>query len=95
VIKSEVFELADIKIFYDITTDRKSEILDKLKADFGLNGTQDEDYISIRGGEGSGIETVRLRIEKERISVMVVLTEKSLVERFNSILGQPKKIKGI
>jgi len=95
VIKSEVFVLADIKIFYDISIDRKSEILDSLTTSFGISGTQDEDYISIRGEEGSGIETVRLHLEQDKISVMVVLTDESLVEKFNSILGQPKKIKGL
>ena len=87
--------MADIKIFYDISIDRKSEILDSLKADIDLAGTQDEDYISIRGEEGSGIETVRLRLEKDKISVMVVLTDKTLIDKFNAIFGQPKKIKGL
>ncbi len=93
-IKLEVVELADIKIYYDVPIDMKSKILDSLKADFNLDAMEDEDYISIRGEEGTGIEAIRLRLEREEISVLVVLTDDSLIEKFNSILGQPKKIKG-
>ena len=59
-----------------------------------MKGTSIEDYISMRGEEESGIETVRLSIEEETIKVMVVLDDDSLLEKFNSILGEPSKIKG-
>lgn len=86
--------MANIKAFYTIEQNKQEEILKALDENFGLKGTSIEDYISMRGEEESGIETVRLSIEEETIKVMVVLDDDSLLEKFNSILGEPSKIKG-
>jgi hypothetical protein len=93
-IKSEENHMANIKAFYTIEKNKEEDILKALDENFGLKGTHIEDYISIRGEEESGIEAVRLSIEDEVIKVMVALEDDSLLEEFNSIFGEPKKIKG-
>ncbi|MGY5864511.1 MAG: hypothetical protein RTV41_07885 [Candidatus Thorarchaeota archaeon] len=85
--------MANIKAFYKLEQNQQDEILKALDESFGLKGTSIEDYISMRGIEESGIENVRLSIEGDVIKVMVVLDDDSLLEKFNSILGEPYKIK--
>jgi len=92
--KSEVYHMASIKAFYNIEQNQRDDILKALDDIFGLKGTHIEDYISMRGEEESGIETVRLSIEDKVIKVMVVVEDDSLLEKFNSILGEPTRIKG-
>jgi translation initiation factor 2 alpha subunit (eIF-2alpha) len=86
--------MANIKAFYTIEENMKKDILNALDENFGLKGTYIENYISMRGKEESGIETVRLSIEGEVIKIMVVLEDDTLLEKFNAILGEPTKIKG-
>jgi len=86
--------MAKIKAFYSIEQGQKEDILKALDENFGLKGTYIEDYISMRGKEESGIETVRLSLEDEVIKIMVVLEDDSLLEKFNVILGEPSRIKG-
>lgn len=86
--------MAKIKAFYNIKQNEKEDTLKALDENFGLKGTYIEDYISMRGKEESGIETVRLSFEDDVIKVMVVLENDSLLEKFNAILGEPRKIKG-
>ncbi len=86
--------MSKIKAFYSIKQNQKEDILKALDENFGLKGTYIEDYISMRGKEESGIETVRLSLEYEVIKIMVVLEDDSLLERFNTILGKPSRIKG-
>lgn len=86
--------MANIKAFYTIELRQREDILKALEESFALKGDYIEDYISMRGIEESGIENVRLSIEDEVIKVMVVLDDDSLLEKFNSILGNPYKIKG-
>ena len=86
--------MASIKAFYNIEQNQRDDILKALDDIFGLKGTHIEDYISMRGEEESGIETVRLSIEDKVIKVMVVVEDDSLLEKFNSILGEPTRIKG-
>ncbi len=87
--------MANIKAFYTIEHRQREDILKALNESFELKGDYIEDYISMRGKEESGIETVRLSIEDEVIKVMIVLDDDSLLEKFNSILGEPYKIKGL
>ncbi|MFX1482643.1 MAG: hypothetical protein ACFFCP_05570 [Promethearchaeota archaeon] len=86
--------MAKIRASYWISLNKQEEILNALEESFGLRGTIDEDYISMRGRRESGIEAVRLSIEKDVIKVLVVIEDASLLESFNSILGEPKKVKG-
>ena len=86
--------MAKIKAFYDISPKNRENILNALEENFGLKGSFDEDYISLRGKEETGIEAVRFSIEEGVIRVLVALEDESLLEKFNSILGEPKKIKG-
>lgn len=87
--------MSKIKAFYNIERGQKEDILKALDENFGLKGTYIEDYISMRGKEESGIETVRLSLEYEVIKIMVVLEDDSLLEKFNAILGEPSRIKGL
>ena len=86
-IKSEESHMANIKAFYNIEKDRREDILKALDENFGLKGTYIEDYITMRGKEESGIETIRLSLEDEVIKVMVVLEDDSLLEKFNAIFS--------
>jgi hypothetical protein len=86
--------MANIKAFYTVEQDQREDILKALDENFGLKGTYIEDYISMRGKEESGIENVRLSLENDIIKVMVVLEDDSLLEKFNTILGEPSRIKG-
>ena len=86
--------MANLKAFYNIEQNKKEDILKALDENFGLKGTLVEDYISMRGTEESGIETVRLSLEDDVIKVMVVLGDDALLEKFNAILGEPRKVKG-
>lgn len=86
--------MANIKAFYTIEPNQREDILKAMDESFGLKGTHIEDYISMRGKEESGIETVRFSLEDEVIKVMVVLEDDSLLKKFNSILGEPERIKG-
>ncbi len=86
--------MSKIKAFYKIEQDQRENVLKALDENFGLKGTSIEDYISMRGKEESGIETVRLSLEDEIIKIMVVLEDDSLLEKFNAILGEPSRIKG-
>lgn len=82
------------RIFYEIESGRREEILDALNQEFGLRPTYVEDYITMRGQEESGIETVRMSLESKIIKILVVLENPSLLEKFNSIIGEPIKVKG-
>ncbi len=86
--------MANIKAFYTIEQEKREEILEAMDESFGLKPTYVEDYISMRGKEESGIETVRLSMEDEEIKIMVVLENDMLIEKFNTILGEPIRIKG-
>ncbi len=86
--------MANIKAFYEVQESKKEYILKALDEEFGLKGTTVEDYISMRGSEEGGIETVRLSIEGDVIKIMVVFEDDSLLDRFTTLLGEPKKIKG-
>ncbi len=86
--------MANIKAFYNVEENKREDILKALDDNFGLKGTYIENYISMRGKEESGIETVRLSIEGEIIKIMVVLENDTLLDKFNAILGEPRKIKG-
>jgi len=86
--------MGNIKAFYKVAENKREDILNALDEHFGLKGTYIENYISMRGKEESGIETVRLSIEGEIIKIMVVLENDTLLDKFNSILGEPDKIKG-
>ncbi|TFG32954.1 hypothetical protein EU528_02005 [Candidatus Thorarchaeota archaeon] len=86
--------MANIKAFYNVDENLREDILKALDENFGLKGTYIENYISMRGKEESGIETVRLSIEGETIKIMVVLENDTLLDKFNAILGEPTKIKG-
>jgi hypothetical protein len=87
--------MANIKAFYNVEENKREDILKALDDNFGLKGTYIENYISMRGKEESGIETVRLSIEGEIIKIMVVLENDTLLDKFNAILGEPRKIKGL
>jgi hypothetical protein len=82
------------RVSYEITSDRRKEVLDSLNQKFGLLPTYVEDYITMRGKEESGIETVRMSLEGAIIKILVVLENPALLERFNRIIGEPTKIKG-
>jgi hypothetical protein len=82
------------RIFYEIALERREEILDALNQEFGLKPTYVENYITMRGEEESGIETVRLSLEGAIIKILVVLESPFLLEKFNNIIGKPTKIKG-
>ncbi|MDH4214418.1 MAG: hypothetical protein OEV85_10885 [Candidatus Thorarchaeota archaeon] len=86
--------MRNMKAFYEIHLDKRDEILEAIEKAFSLKPTFIDDYISMRGGEGSGIETVRMSLEKDVIKVLVVLYNQSLLEKFNSILGNPTKVRG-
>ena len=86
--------MRDIKAYYEVSPNQQDMILAKLDESFSLKPTYIEDYISMRGKEESGIETVRFSVEKDVIKVMVVLLDESLLDQFNSILGTPTKVKG-
>ncbi len=86
--------MRNMKAFYETDLEKRDEILEAFERTFSLKPTFIEDYISMRGGESSGIETVRMSLEKDIIKVLVVLYDQSLLEKFNSILGNPTKVKG-
>jgi hypothetical protein len=86
--------MTKVKAFYDIAEELRENILNALDENFGLRGSADEDYISLRGREESGIEAVRLSLEDGVIKVIVSLEDDSLLEKFNAVLGEPKRIKG-
>jgi len=83
-----------MKAFYETDLEKRDEILEAFERTFSLKPTFIEDYISMRGGEGCGIETVRMSLEKDVIKVLVVLYDQSLLEKFNNILGNPTRVKG-
>ena len=80
------------KAFYEFKPDQREEILKKLNTAFGLGYSYNEDFIHMRDEE-KGIESIGISLEKEAIKVMVVLTDDSLLEKFNSVLGEPTRIK--
>ena len=86
--------MAKVKAFYNVPSEQREDILNALDEKFGLRGTLDEDYISMRGEEETGIEAVRLSLEEGVIKVMVALEDDSLLDEFNSIFGEPRKVKG-
>jgi hypothetical protein len=81
-----------IKAFYEFKPDKREEVLKKLENAFGLGYSYNEDYIHMRDEE-NGIESVGMSLEKEVIKVMIVITDDSLLEKFNSVLGEPIKVK--
>jgi hypothetical protein len=85
-------EMSRTKAYYEFKLNQREEILKKLEDAFGLGYSVNEDYIHLRDEE-NGIESIGLSLEKEIIKVRVVITEDSLLEKFNSVLGEPTKIK--
>ncbi len=84
--------MARTKAFYEFKPDQREDVLKKLENAFGLGYSYNEDYIHMRDEE-NGIESVGMSLEKEVIKVMVVITDDSLLEKFNSVLGEPTKVK--
>jgi hypothetical protein len=86
--------MAGIKVFYTIESSHLQSVLDGIDAAFGLKPSYDENYVSMRGSEDSGIETVRMSLEGNIVKIMVVLCDDSFIEGFSRIIGTPTKIKG-
>jgi hypothetical protein len=82
------------RVFYEIEARKRIEVLNSLEQEFGLRPTYVEDYITMRGQEESGIETVRMSLEGDDIKILVVLENPNLIEGFNRIFGEPIKVKG-
>ncbi len=80
------------KAYYEFEPDQREEILKKLEDAFGMGYSYNEEYIHMRDEE-NGIESVGMSLEKEVIKVRVVITEDSLLDKFNAVLGKPKKVK--
>ena len=85
--------MGNTKASYQIRSEQREEIIRKIEEMFGLKHYYNEDYIHMRGDEGSGIESVGMSLEKDVIKVRVVIEDDSLLDKFNSILGEPTRVK--
>ncbi len=86
--------MGEIKAFYETEIAKQDEIIKAVQERFGSGPLYSENTIVLRGEEESGLEIVRLNIEEEKIRILVTLTDNSLLEFFNSLLGSPTKVKG-
>ena len=84
-----------LKAFYEVSLEKHEELIEALENHFSLKPTYSENYISMRGNKDSGIETVRMSLEKDAIKILVVLYDRELLDKFNNILGTPSKVKGM
>ena len=85
--------MGSTKVYYEARPDQREEIIEKIERTFGLRHYYNEDFIHMRGKEESGIESVGMSLEKDVIKIRIVLEDDSLLEKFISILGEPKKVK--
>ena len=85
--------MGNTKAAYEVKLEQRDEIIKKIEETFGLRHYYNEDYIHMRGDEGSGIESVGMSLERDVIKVRVVIEDDSLLEKFNSILGEPTRVK--
>ncbi|MFW9966540.1 MAG: hypothetical protein ACFFEA_05245 [Candidatus Thorarchaeota archaeon] len=67
--------------------------MEAVQAKFGRAPNYIESSILMYGEEESGLEVVKLSLEGEEIKVLVTVTDAELLQFFNSLLGNPIKIK--
>ncbi len=85
-----------MKLFYKIEPSVYREALDKIKAEFGMHEEIDEARTTLLLDDEKKIEQVSGTFnprEDNVVQIRVVLVDKSLKGFFDSVLGEPYKVK--
>ncbi|MDF1539605.1 MAG: hypothetical protein P1Q69_11960 [Candidatus Thorarchaeota archaeon] len=85
-----------MKLFYKIDPSGYREALDKIKAEFGMHEEVDEARTTLLLDDEEKIEQVSGTYdpqEDDAVQIRVILADKSLKGFFDSVLGEPYKVK--
>jgi hypothetical protein len=85
-----------MKLFYKVSPDNYRECMDKIRERFGMNEEVDEARTILMLNDDSQIERVMGTYdpnEDQFAHVRIKLNDDSLKEFFDSVLGQPYKVK--
>ncbi len=85
-----------MKLFYRVAPEKYREMLDRVREEFGMHEDVDEDKTILTLDDDSQIEQVRASYdpaEDEFVHVRVVLNDESLRGFFDSVFGEPYKVK--
>ncbi len=86
-----------MKLFYKVDPSKYRSCIDAVKERFGMTEDVDEEKTFLTLSDESQIEQVRWSYdptEDEMAHVRVVLIDASLREFFDSVFGEPYKVKG-
>jgi hypothetical protein len=89
-------EAVSLKLFYKINPDKYREALDKIRNEFGMHEEVDEAKTMLTLNSEDKIELVSGMydpIEDDVASIRVVLVDESLKDFFDSILGEPYRVR--
>ncbi|MHA2424120.1 MAG: hypothetical protein ACXAEF_04995 [Candidatus Thorarchaeota archaeon] len=92
----KVLEAVSLKLFYKINPDKYREALDKIRNEFGMHEEVDEAKTMLTLNSEDKIELVSGMydpIEDDVASIRVVLVDESLKDFFDSILGEPYRVR--
>lgn len=85
-----------LKLFYKVDPAIYRECLDKIRRKFGMHEDIDEEKTILTLDDDSQIEQVRASYnptEDDFVHVRVVLNDESLRQFFDSVLGEPYRVK--
>ena len=85
-----------MKLYYHVDPTRYKEMMDRVKNKFGMHEDIDEDKTILSLDDDSRIEMVRASYDPttdETAHVRVVIHDESLREFFDSVFGEPYRVK--
>lgn len=86
-----------MKLYYKMDPDRYAECMEKIREEFEMHQDIDEEKTILSLDDKSRIERVIGSYdptEDSKASIRVILEDKSLRDFFDSVLGEPYKVKG-
>jgi hypothetical protein len=82
-----------IKAHYVAGIEKKDAVIEAVQNKFGKTAKTSESWMVIPGEEGEDLEYFKLSMEDDKIKVLVKITDRSLLQFFSDLLGEPIKVK--
>jgi hypothetical protein len=86
-----------VRLYYRVSTEDYARCIETIQSEFGMNQEVDEERTTLTLDDESRIELVRGTFDPksdEFAHVRVVLVDVKLRSYFDSVLGEPYKVKG-
>ncbi|NHJ12826.1 MAG: hypothetical protein EAX95_04080 [Candidatus Thorarchaeota archaeon] len=85
--------LRSVKAYYVSGIEKKDVVISAVQEKFGKRAETIESWMVISGEEGEDLEYFKLSMEEDKIKVLVKISDRSLLQFFSDLLGEPVKIK--